>query len=149
LVLKERSSRYLNFGKDIWAVEVLNAVKEHKDLGSAKHSLLTMLRMIKFEELELTHTCCRKEPFLATEFEQKFEEDEIREIMDEEEEMIAILECQMEELGSSAGSDSEAALIEAIFRLGLKAQKDNEEAQRRCNWKVEYPMILETWQGPF
>jgi ankyrin repeat protein len=148
MVLKESSSRYLNFGKDIWAVEVLNAVEEHKGLGSAKHCLLTMLRMITFEELELTHTCCRKGLCLA----RKFEEDEIREIMDEEEEMIAILERQMGELESSAGSDSEAALIEAIFRLSLKAQKDNEEAhneeaQRRRTWKVEYPMILETWQG--
>jgi hypothetical protein len=79
--LKETSCRTFNDGKGIWALELLDEISEQGSLDISKQSLFQMLRLLKFEEIELTHTYCRSSIHMSVE--QGLSKDEIEEIMDE------------------------------------------------------------------
>lgn len=99
----------------IWSFEWLHLLKDVKGLESAKECVLDMLRLAKFEELNLTHTCCRK-------YHRKgpwhvIDEDEVFEIMDEEKEMIEDLELQMRKVEHGLSSNLEEAWMMGLTQL--------------------------------
>ena len=80
---------------------------------------MTRLRM--FEELGLTHTCCRK-PLIARkaykgETWSKLDEDEVEEIRDEEKELIITLESELHNTGLGSDLDFDEAWQEEICKL--------------------------------
>jgi hypothetical protein len=93
-------------------------MKEVKGLEAAKQCLLDLLRLVKFHELELTHTCCPATDILAGR--RVMEDDEVEEIMDEEREIVEALELEMQEIEKTLATDLDQALLSAIFQLSLK-----------------------------
>jgi ankyrin repeat protein len=109
-VLKEYDlSQYLG------SLEWLQLLRVHKGLETANAALLDMIRMSRFEELELTHTCCRKhwsrEPW------QLLDDDEVDEIMDEEQEIIQGLEKELAAMQSSINESPEEFWLKALPSL--------------------------------
>jgi ankyrin repeat protein len=130
-ILKETSCREFNFGKDIWALELLDAIREQGDFDISKQSLLQMLHLLKFEEIELTHTCCRSSIFMS--MEPKLSKDEIEEIMDEEKELAMVLDQEMEQLEKAIGDSLELHLLKALFKLQCRIQEESEKCLQPTN----------------
>jgi ankyrin repeat protein len=114
LIIKEHimssSSR-----KDIWAMEFFALVEETRGIETAKQCLLDMLRLVKFEELELTHTC-QQETFFVQSLDggNVIDEEDVQEILDEEEEIIETLEQEMLDIERLAWDDLEQLLLRAV-----------------------------------
>jgi ankyrin repeat protein len=114
LIIKEHimssSSR-----KDIWAMEFFSLVEETRGIETAKQCLLDMLRLVKFEELELTHTC-QQETFLVQSLngDNFIDEEDVEEILDEEKEIIETLEQEMLRIEKLAWDDLEQLLLRAV-----------------------------------
>ena len=68
-------------------------MKEVKGLEVVKQCLLDLLRLVKFYELELTYTCRRDTDILADQ--KVIEDEEVKEIIDEEREIVEALELEM------------------------------------------------------
>jgi ankyrin repeat protein len=84
-------------GAHIWSLEYLQAVADIRGTECAQRCLLEMIRIVRFEELELTHTCCRKQSQRGL-WQTISDESDIDEIMDEERDIIRDLDLQMEEV---------------------------------------------------
>jgi ankyrin repeat protein len=117
---------------DIWAFEYLDIVKEAGAPETVKCCLLDMLRLLKFQELELTHTCRRESSCFSGYFGHKIDKEEIEEIQMEEMEMIESLEQEMRDIEQSLEDDFEEQLLTEISLLLIKEK--------------EY--IKETWVKP-
>jgi hypothetical protein len=122
--LKETSCRNFNKGKNIWALELLNAIRKQRSFDISKQSLLQMLRLLKFGEIELTHTCCRRS--ICMSIEPKLSKDEIEEIMDEEKELAMILDQEIDQLEKTICDCFEFHLLEALFKLQDGTLKESE-----------------------
>lgn len=91
----------------IWASKWLKLFEGIKDEPLYRRQfLLELIRISKFVQLELTHTCCRfsgshDSPWTV------LDEEDVDEIRDEEEELINILEEEMIDV-DSCGLDLEA-----------------------------------------
>ena len=116
---RKYSSRY-PFAQYIWTFEWLHSLEVVKGFEFGKQCLLDMLRVAKFEEMGLTHTCCRKVNRRG--LWQALDDDEVLEIMDEEKEMIADLEMQMREIEHGLGSDLENTWMTRLSQL-LRARE--------------------------
>jgi hypothetical protein len=103
--------------KNIWIVDYVNLVKECIRLKAAKQCLLEIVRFSKFQELELTHTCCRESGYGT--FMKNLEDDEVEEIMDEERQIIETLENEIQDIEKSLEDDLDQPLLNAIFLLCL------------------------------
>jgi hypothetical protein len=130
-ILKEASCRTFNDGKGFWALELLDEIREQGSLEISKQSLLQMLRLLKFEEIELTHTYCRISIHIP--IKQGLSKDEIEEIMDEEKELAMILNQEMEQLEKTIGNRFELHLLEALFKLQRRTQKESEKYLQLTN----------------
>jgi ankyrin repeat protein len=84
-------------GTYIWSLEYLQVIEDINGLICARKCLLEMIRLVRFEELELTHTCCQKRSQKGL-WQTLVDENDIDEIMDEEKDIIQDLEQQMAEL---------------------------------------------------
>jgi hypothetical protein len=132
MLLNRISTKVLRHKKDIWSLEWLQAVQNSQGLKVARMCALDMLRLLYFEELELTHTCCRNAGyvFAGDVLTRMIEKDEIDEIIDEEEELIQNLEITMREIEGSLGPNIEDVLIHALAR---RAKGMKEDAIRQNN----------------
>ena len=83
----------------LWCFEWLEVILTIKGYETAKICLQAMLRLLNFEALELTHTCCRKKRYKT--MWDTIDEDEVDEIMEEEKEMIEDLDRRMDDLEQS------------------------------------------------
>ena len=103
--------------KDIWALEFYSAVEEVCGFEKAKKCLLDMLRLVKFEELEITHTC-RQESFFFTSLngDTAIEQEEVEEIFDEERVTIQDLEDDMLLIEQLPRDELEQVLLDALLR---------------------------------
>jgi hypothetical protein len=72
----------------------------------ARLCLLEMIRLSKFEELELTHTCCRQHWYGHVS--PKIDEDDALEIVDEEREIVEELQKQMTEIEQHVETELES-----------------------------------------
>lgn len=98
-----------------WALEYLEIVRTAVDSETAKHCLLDMLRVLKFEELELTHTCCKElHPFSHDLH--IVEDEEISEIHEEEIELAELLDKEMQDIENCLGDNYDEALLAAVLR---------------------------------
>jgi hypothetical protein len=98
-----------------WALEYLDIVRTTIDSETAKHCLLDMLRVLKFEELELNHTCCRT-LYQYLDDSHKLEDEEIEEIHEEEMELAELLDQEMQDIENCLGDNYDEALLSAILR---------------------------------
>ncbi|KAG4438373.1 hypothetical protein IFR05_006135 [Cadophora sp. M221] len=104
----------------ILSLEWIQILREVKGLGYARASVLRMLRLVAFEEMELTHTCCqkplgrRKEPWTT------LDDDEVDEIMDEEREFIEELEIYMMSVENVADDGLGDLLLQKLEKLVAK-----------------------------
>lgn len=127
VLLKERKYWPLdilpyNFGHYIWTLEVLQTLQDVKGESFVRRCLANLIRLVKFEELELTHTCCYKT--LQKGLWQKMDADEILEIMDEQKELIEELELQMQDVGDVHYTNLEDAWMSQLQKLlGIRARK--------------------------
>jgi hypothetical protein len=99
-----------------------------------------MLRLAKFEELELTHTCCRKsclKGFPSTLWD-LLDDDEIDEIMDEEKEIIQDLEFYMRRIEHDLSPNLEEAWMKELTKL-LVARNHLETSSGRHLKALEPP----------
>lgn len=118
LILKEHPSS-LSIRQDIWAIEFYAMVEEESGFETAKHCILDMLRFIKFEELELTHTCRQETSFIEYAFgsgDETIDDDEVEEILDEEQELANTLEQDMLAIENLPRDDLEQLLLRTIQR---------------------------------
>ena len=99
----------------IWTLEWIHLLEDVKGYEFAKQCILDLLRVAKFEEMGLTHTCCHKRHRRG--LWQALDEDEVIEIMDEEKEMIDDLEMQMREIEHGLGSDLENSWMKELAQL--------------------------------
>lgn len=98
------------------SLEWLDLIRKINGLEQAKQCLLDIIRLARFEELELTHTCCRRK--IKSEWKGVWtllDEDEIDEIVDEEREIIADLESQICEIEKNMHSKQSGSELEAMF----------------------------------
>jgi len=86
-----------------WSLEYLRVLRLTKGTGLARSYLLDLIRLVKFEELGLTHTCCRKNQSRAPWV--NIEPEDVQEIQDEESEIINQLNSQMEGVGKIMDAD--------------------------------------------
>jgi ankyrin repeat protein len=101
------------------SLEWLNLILEVNGLEAAKHCLLDMIRLVRFEELGLTHTCCRNPSSKWKAVWTTLDEDEVDEILDEEKEMVMDLESQMCEIEKDvhAWSDPDTLFFPEVIKL--------------------------------
>jgi len=137
-VIVGRKSWWFGTQEHIWFLEFLEIVKETCGFEVAKQCLLDMLRRAKFQELELTHTCCRGLHSYALLY-RHIEDEEIDEIMDEEKEMVEILEQEMGDVEKLLGDDFEQLLLTAIFQLSFQAKKASQEQPGSFRREVSVP----------
>jgi len=89
------------FGGDVvWTLEWLTLLEEHRSTKEAKTNLLSILQRYIFDELEMMHVCCHKGSSSLSEFQNDLSqtEEDIREVQEEEEELIAVLNNDMADL---------------------------------------------------
>jgi hypothetical protein len=105
----------------MWSFEWLHMLELVKGFKPAKQCVFDMLRLAKFEELELTHTCCRKynrkkswQAFCKGEAAETAKD--VAEVMDEEAEIIEELELHMKEIEQHLGFSSD---LESVWMDGL------------------------------
>jgi ankyrin repeat protein len=103
--------------RDIWALEFYATVEEVCGCETAKWCLLDMLRLVKFEELEITHTCLQ-ESFFFNLLDDKtaIDDEEVEEIRDEEKITIQGLEQEMLGIEKLSRDELEQLLLSAISR---------------------------------
>lgn len=108
-------------GQYAWFLEWHELVRSIQGLEYVRRRILQdMTRLRRFEELELTHTCCRKP---NVRWAHKGEEwttldaDEVDEIRCEEKEIIAVLERQLEDSEPKFDSDFDEVFQEELCRL--------------------------------
>ena len=135
VLLKGRHHSFLKPANNIWAFEYLDIVKETSGLETVKACLLDILRLIKFHDLELTHTC-RHAVW------RDIEDEEIEEIHREEMEMIEILENEMRTVERSLGDDFEEQLMIAFSVLLINAKADSRD--KSSNLRVQYNAYFQT-----
>jgi ankyrin repeat protein len=101
------------------SLEWLDLIRKVNGLASAKQCVLDMLRQVRFEELGLTHTCCRKASSEWKGLWTNLDEDEVDEIMDEEKEIAEDLESQMceIEMDIQSGSDLDTLFLSEVTKL--------------------------------
>jgi len=115
---KSESPDYCAIGQWIWSIEWLHMLQLIKGREFARNCLLDLMRLAKFEELELTHTCCRQHWY-----EPDFDDDEIHEILDEEKETAEDLEQQMEEIGKFVCPEPDDRWITELSKLVKRRSK--------------------------
>lgn len=123
LALRGTFGAYHNDREDIWILEYVDIVREVKGHKAAEQCLLDVLRLVKFHELELTHTCHRHHDYNFLD-ERHIEEDEIKEIHDEEKELIDELEKEMQAIERTPPIDFDPELLGAIFQHSLTMKKN-------------------------
>lgn len=117
-MVKEVTSTYwVGFRSDIWAFEYFDILKEILGPETAKQGLLDMLRLLKFQDLCLTHTCCPGYELYWGMSAVTMDQEEIEEIQDEEKETIEVLGHQMRDFEESLGDDPEDQLLTEICLL--------------------------------
>ena len=103
--------------KDIWALEFYATVEELGGFETAKQCLLDMLRLVKFEELELTHTCLQESFFFASlNGDTVMDSEEVEEIWDEEKLTIQDLEKEMLDIEKLPRDELLQLLLSAILK---------------------------------
>jgi ankyrin repeat protein len=152
-------------------LEWLDLIRKINGLEHARQCLLDIIRLVRFEELELTHTCCRRRK-LSTEWKGLWtlmDEDEADEILDEEKEGVSKLESQMCDIEkhiylSYSGSELEAIFFPEVTKLIQIRNKRQRslflESQYYCDKNVSfscehrkgynlltYPIIAEPPEG--
>jgi len=100
ILLKEYRELWVNYkclprSQYFVVLEWLDLIRTVLGLEDAKQCLLDIIRVVRFEELELTHTCCRKLSSKWKGLWTTLDEDEVDELLDEEKELIVDLESQM------------------------------------------------------
>jgi hypothetical protein len=115
--LGDVTHRSYQLGRHSWVnkwLQILTALEEGFEYRRC--FFLDMIRLSKFEQLELTHTCCR---FLNREDRcwTSLDEDEVDEILDEEKELIVILEKGVSDAELCSPSDLEALWSEETNKL--------------------------------
>ena len=98
-------------------LEWLDLIRKINGLEHTKQCLLDIIRIIRFEELELTHTCCRRRK-LSTEWKglwTMWDEDEADEILDEEKEGVSKLESQMCDIEKHMNLNHSGSGFEVMF----------------------------------
>jgi hypothetical protein len=73
-------------------------LQELRGIAEARTTLLSMLRLARFNRLDLAHVCCRHPYRMPSSRPKPLPQEDAREIIDEEEEIIANLEAQMADL---------------------------------------------------
>jgi len=109
----------IQLGPYIMGLEWLHLVNDIQGFHVAKSVLLDMIRLVKFESLELTHTCCRKVSSHKSGLWPDLEADEVDEIMDEEKDLILILEKEMEDIEKALCQDLEEIWLQELTKLLL------------------------------
>jgi hypothetical protein len=89
------------------SLEWLDLIRKVNGLEQAKQCLLDIIRLVRFEELQLTHTCCRRK--ISSECKGPWSK------LDEDDEIIADLESQVGEIEEHIRSKHSGSEIEAIF----------------------------------
>jgi hypothetical protein len=100
-------------------LEWFDLIRKIKGVECAKRCLLDMIRVIRFEELGLTHTCCRKVDSEPKGLWMSLDDEEVDEILDEEKELIFDFDSQMFEIEKDiqSGSDLDAIFLSEIVKL--------------------------------
>ncbi|KAH9208152.1 ankyrin repeat-containing domain protein, partial [Leptodontidium sp. 2 PMI_412] len=151
LALRGTFDAYHNDREDIWILEYVDIVRKVKGHKAAEQCLLDVLRLVKFHELELTHTCHRHHDYNFLD-ERHIEEDEIKEIHDEEKELIDELEKEMQGIERTPPIDFDPELLGAIFQHSLTMKKNytpldisvsNGHHYEVDSWRDEF-----VWQRP-
>jgi hypothetical protein len=109
-------------GQYVLVFEFFELLGNAQSFEYTKTILRDIARLRRFEELELTHTCCRKprkyiKAYKGEEW-TKLDEDEVVEIRDEEKELITTLETELQDM--ELGWDSDVineVWQEEIFKL--------------------------------
>ncbi|KAH8753749.1 ankyrin repeat-containing domain protein [Hyaloscypha sp. PMI_1271] len=132
---------------NIWVLEFFAIMKEVKGLEAAKQCLLDLLRLVKFHELELTHTCCPATDILAGR--RVMEDGEVEEIMDEEREIVEALEQEMQEIEKTLATDLDQALLTAIFQLSLKLKMLSQGNRTSFGFSTRDFYKIDYWRDQF
>jgi hypothetical protein len=104
----------------VWTLEYLTMLKELRAPEEAKISLLSMLRFVRFNKLDLTHVCCRRQTEHSR-FSQNnpLLEEDAQEIIIEEEEIIDQLEIYMIELSAKPYDTLEDIWLQELKTLAI------------------------------
>lgn len=86
-------------GVDIfWVFEWLSTLHEAHDQEAAKTFLLSLIRRIKFDDLDMTHVCCHRGTGIAVDSPKLMDENDIDDILEEEDEFVHILDHTLHNL---------------------------------------------------
>jgi hypothetical protein len=124
--------------QQVWTLEYLTMLQELRTTQEAKTSLLSMLRIARFNRLELTHVCCRRpdEHGRITKFKPLLEED-AQEIIDEEMVTINELEIQMAELSELPYDSLEELWLQEIRMFAMKCVENAPKPRKPYNVSME------------
>lgn len=99
--------------------EWLDLIQEVNGLERAKQCLLDIIRLARFEQHGLTHTCCRRSSSEACNSWTNLEEEEVNEIRDEEKELVSEFESAMTEVERdiNSGADLDTLFFAEVNKL--------------------------------
>lgn len=84
-----------------------------------------MLRLIKFQDLDITYTCRWESCSYLGSLGRSIEDEEIEEVQSEETEMVEILEQEMRDIEKSLGDNFDEQLPTTISLLSVNAKVDS------------------------
>lgn len=132
---------------DIWCLEWLLMIKEHRGTEIAQRALMDLVRVKEFDRIGMTHVCCNRQTS-RSHFSCPMEDEEAYEILEEERFLKQALEDFMEEFSKSHGDSIEESWIGLLSRyFRLPEQQPSEkwtwgiwdgEGSSRC-WNSESP----------
>jgi hypothetical protein len=126
---------YFSAHVPVWSLEWLSFVTEQRGTYEAKKILLSFIRKVKFDEMEMKHVCCsRDRSWFSSGLSQKPSmcDEDIDEILDEKSEFVEIVENEM---ALSSAKGYETLLDDWI--LEIKAS-----LERSCVKAMEYNQKL-------
>lgn len=136
-------------GPDILcAFEWQSILREVLGEEAAKNFLLSLIRRIEFEELDMTHVCCHRGAGTCSKFDswvfkskpKAMNEQDIVDILEEEVDFIDMLDATMRELASKTVKDLQKELLRMIKkRYDEHLQRFAEETRRNSGQPDEAP----------
>jgi ankyrin repeat protein len=121
-ILSGAPSNFTHRTNAVWVFEFLSMVKEICGLETAKSVLLEIVRFLKFEELDMTHTCqdWGHSPLLSS---RKKSEEETEWIRSEQMELNEFLDEEMKEVERALDDYFEAPLLSAFSCALVKLER--------------------------
>ena len=116
--------------QDIWTLEWLTLLTEKGNENEVKENLLAMLRVARFEQLGLTHICCRGNSKDAFDY-RRLTEKRVAESKVEEMDLICQLESELGGLCNKSSEELTQLWLDFIKDRMMSLEKDKRQWNKR------------------